>query len=134
MIVQLAMSLVAILAIGWLAARLKLGGDRRIANEDEARVLAEEAVSGFDPVDIAIDRGGHGALLRDKSGRILMLRQHGSHFAGRLFDRQPDARLDRDLLIIEGGDRPFGAVTLDLGPQAQTWAATLRSMTPGAVN
>ncbi len=121
-------SLAAIGALAWLAHRLGLGGDRRIGSEDEARELAEEAFGGFDPVAVAIDRSGHGAILRDADGRIATLRRHGSHFAGRMFDRRPIARLDRNLLIIEGGDRPFGAVTLDLGPQAQVWAASLRRM------
>lgn len=127
-LLQLGGSLLAILALGWLASKLQLGGDRRIRSEDEARALADEAVSGFEPVDIALDRAGYGALLRDAQGRILMLRRHGSHFAGRLIEKRPQARLDQNLLIIEAEDRPFGAVTLDLGKNAQIWAASLRRL------
>ncbi len=131
MLIQLGASLVAILALAWLAKRLDLGGDRRIRSEDEARELADEAISGFEPVDIAIDRAGYGALLRDAEGRILMLRRHGTHFAGRLLTHRPQARLDQSQLTIEADDRPFGAVTLDLGPNAQIWAASLRRLEPG---
>ncbi|MGB7407232.1 MAG: hypothetical protein WA908_01895 [Pontixanthobacter sp.] len=127
-IVQLALSLAAVLALGWLAARLKLGGDRKITNEDDARVLAEEAMPGFVATEIAIDRAGYGALLRDADGRVLMLRRHGAHFAARILERRPEATLDRDMLTIEVEDRPFGAVTLDLGQDAPVWAASLRRM------
>lgn len=127
-LLQLGGSLLAILALGWLASKLQLGGDRRIRSDDEARALADEAVSGFEPVDIALDRSGYGALLRDADGRVLMLRRHGSHFAGRLIEKRPQARLDQNLLIIEAEDRPFGAVTLDLGKNAQIWAASLRRL------
>ena len=126
--IQIGGSLVAILAIAWLAKSLNLGGDRRIRSEAEARELADEVESGFEPVDIALDRAGYGALLRDAEGRILLMRRHGTHFAGRLFDRRPSARLDQNLLTIEADDRQFGSVTLDLGQQAQVWAASLRRM------
>jgi len=127
-LIQLGVSLVAILALAWLAKKMGLGGDRRIRSEDEARKLADESVNGFEPVDIAIDRAGYGALLRDAQGRILVLRRHGALFAGRLITHRPRARLDQSLLTIEAEDRPFGAVTLDLGAEAQVWAASLRRM------
>ena len=125
---QIGGSLLAILALAWLAGKMQLGGDRRIRSEAEARELADEIMTGFDPVEIAIDRAGYGALLRDQDGRIMVLRRHGAHFAGRLLDRRPSARLDQNLLTIEAEDRPFGAVTLDLGRQAQVWAASLRRL------
>lgn len=127
-IIQLGGSLLAILALSWLASRLGLGGDRRIRSEQEARDLADEAICGFDPVDIAIDRAGYGALLRDSEGHIVMLRRHGSHFAARLIRKRPQARLDQNLLVIEPEDHQFGTVTLDLGKAAQVWAASLRRL------
>ena len=127
-VLQVGVSLIAILALGWFASKLGLGGDERIQGEAHARRLADEAVSGFDPVDIAIDRAGMGALLRDADGRILMLKRHGTHFAGRLIERRPEARLDQELLTIHADDRPFGAVTLNLGDAAQIWAASLRRL------
>ena len=121
-------SLVAIVALAWLARRLGLGGDVRIADEDHARALADEAICGFDPVDMAIDRAGIGALLRDAEGRILLLRRHGAHFAARLLDSHAFARLDQGFLTIGTGETRFGKVTLDLGPKAQVWAAGLRHL------
>lgn len=127
-LLQIGVSLIAILALAWLARKLDLGGDERIRDEDHVRFLADQAVSGFEPVDIAIDRAGVAALLRDSSGQILMLKRHGTHFAGRLITTRPKARLDQELLTIHAEDQQFGAVTLHLGAQAQIWAASLRRL------
>lgn len=128
LLVQFGGSLLAIVLLAWLAHRLRLGGDLRLRNEDHARELADEAVSGFDPVDIAIDRAGYSAIMRDAAGRILLLRRHGAHFAGRLITTRPQARLDQGFLTIEAEDKPFGSVTLNLGKAAQEWAASLRRL------
>lgn len=127
--IQLAGSLVAILLLAWIARVFKLGGDVRIRSEDEARVLAEEAIDGFEPTEIAIDRAGMGALCRDARGRVLLLRRHGSHWASRLLDSHAHARLDRGFLTLATADRRFGSVTFDLGDRAPVWAASLRRIT-----
>ena len=128
LLLQFAGSLMAIAALAWLARRLGLGGDIRIADADHARALADEALVGFEAVDIALDRAGIGALLRDARGRVLLIRRHGSHFASRLLDSHSNARLDRHLLTLATSDRRFGSVTLDLGPRAAEWAASLRRL------
>ena len=127
--IQLGGSLVAILALAWIAHRLRLGGDARIRSEDEARALADEALHGFEPVEIAIDRAGMGALCRDGQGRVMLLRRHGSHFAARLLDSHAHARLDRTFLTLATAERRFGSVTFDLGDKAPVWAASLRRIT-----
>ena len=121
-------SLLAILALAWLARRLDLGGDQRIQDEAQARALADEAICGFEPVDIAIDRAGMGALLRDARGRVLLIRRHGTHFASRLLDSHAHARLDRQFLTLATADTRFGSVTFDLGQRAPEWAASLRRL------
>lgn len=126
LVMQLVGSLVAILALAWIAHRLGLGGDARIRSEEEARVLADEAIHGFDPVEIAIDRAGMGALCRDALGRVLLLRRHGAHWASRLLDSHANTRLDRGFLTLATADRRFGSVTFDLGDEAPVWAASLR--------
>ncbi|WP_225207813.1 hypothetical protein [Novosphingobium huizhouense] len=122
------LSLVAIFAIWWVARAMKLGGDVRIRDEDHARALAEEAICGIDPVEVALDRARIGALVRGADGRVLLLRRHGSHFAARLIVDYQGIRLDRQFLTIATHERRFGAVTLDLGAQAQAWAASLRRL------
>lgn len=127
-LLQFGGSLIAILALAWLARRLGLGGDARIRDEAHLRELAEEALCGFDPVDVAIDRASLGALARDAQGRVMLLRRHGAHFAGRLLDSHLHVRLDRNLLAVGTGERRFGTITLDLGDEAPAWAASLRRL------
>lgn len=121
-------SIVAILLVTGLVHWLRLGGDVRICDEAHARALADEALCGFTPVDIAIDRAGIGALLRDAQGRHMLIRRHGVQFVARLLDGHSDSRLDQNFLTIGTGEKSFGKVTLNLGPDAQLWAAGLRRM------
>jgi hypothetical protein len=121
-------SIIAILFLAWLAQRLGLGGDIRIRNEEQARKLAKEAICGFEPTEIVLDRAGIGALMKDAAGRHLLIRRHGAQFAGRLLDGHSQSRLDQNFLTIGTGEKSFGKVTLNLGADAQLWAAGLRHM------
>ena len=121
-------SIAAILLLAWTAKRMGLGGDIRIRDNDHARRLAEEAICGFEPTDIVLDRAGIGALMKDASGRHLLIRRHGAQFAGRLLDGHSDSRLDQNFLTIGTGEKAFGKVTLNLGTEAQYWAAGLRHL------
>ena len=123
---QFAGTLAAILLIAGLARWLGLGGDPRLRDPDEARRLAGEALCGFEAQEVGLDRAGVGALLRDSAGRIMLLRRHGAHWVARLLDSHAGVRLDRSFMTIATGDRTFGAITLDLGDQAQAWASSLR--------
>jgi len=126
--IQLAASVVLILGVTWLSRKLALGSDVRLRDVAEARALAESAVCGFRPSEIALDRAGIAALARDGEGRVMLLRRHGAQFAARLLDGHADARLDRNFLTIGTGERYYAPVTLDLGDQAQVWAASLRRL------
>ena len=127
-LLKLAGSVIAILFLAWLARHWQLGGNVRIGNEEQARAIADEIVCGFDPVDIAIDKAGIGALMRDASGRHLLVRRHGAMWAGRLLDNHSETRLDQNFLTVGTGEKTFGAITLNLGEQAQIWAAGLRHL------
>lgn len=122
------LSLVAILAVWGLALRMDLGGDVRIRDTDHATQLAAQTLCGFAPVAVSLDRARVGALLRDSQGRVMVLRRHGSHFVGRLLSSHNGVRLDQGNLIIATGERRFGTITLDLGSDAQIWAASLRHL------
>lgn len=126
--IQLGASFAAVLFMAGIAWWMKLGGDVRIRSEEQARALADQAVCGFTPVDISIDKAGIGALLKDAGGRQMLIRRNGAHFVGRILDANVAARLDRNFLTIGTGERTFGTVTLDLGPEAQYWAAGLRHL------
>jgi len=124
-------SVVGVLGLGLAAHLLGLGADVRIADADHARILADEAHCGFDPVEVAVDRAGTAALLKDADGRHMLIRVHGNHFAARFLDPPFFGRLDRRLLTLSTGDRMFGQVTLDLGDQASHWASGLRGARHG---
>ncbi len=128
LLLKLGGSVVAVLFLAWLARWLGLGGDLRIRSDEQARAIADQVICGFEPVDIAIDKAGIGALMRDAGGRHLLVRRHGAQFAGRLLDRHSDTRLDQNFLTVGTGEKTFGKVTLNLGPQAQYWAAGLRHL------
>lgn len=127
-LLKLGGSIAAILFIAWFARFLGLGGDVRIRSEEQAREIANETCCGFDPVEIAIDKAGIAALLRDAEGRHLLVRRHGVQWAGRLLDRHNDSRLDKNFLTVGTGEKTFGSVTLNLGSQASHWAAGLRNL------
>ncbi|WP_427964164.1 hypothetical protein [Altererythrobacter sp.] len=120
-------SLLAILALAGIAYWLKLGPAPRLENEADARRAADEAVSGFDPVAIGIDAEGRGAIMRDARGRLLVLRPHGTHFAGRILSAGAQAQGDGERLLIDTGEKRFGPVHLTL-EGAETWAAEIRSI------
>ena len=129
----LALSLVAVLLLVAIAAGLGLGEDVRLRDEDEAVALAQAAVCGFHPVEIALDRAGIGALLRDAAGRVMVIKRHGARFSARLVTSHAGTRLDQTLLTVSTGEACFGSVTLDLGRDAQTWAGSLRRLGGGGV-
>jgi hypothetical protein len=126
--IQLALSVALILAVTWLSSKLALGSDVRLRDEDEARALAQASVCGFEPSELALDRAGIAALARDLDGRVMLLRRHGAQFAARLLDGHAYTRLDRNFLTVGTGERYYEPVTLDLGEQAQVWAASLRRL------
>jgi hypothetical protein len=121
-------SIVAILLLAWTAHRMGLGGDVRIRDEAHARELAQEALCGYDPVAVVLDKARVGALLKDQAGRHMLIRRHGAQWVGRLLDRPSEARLDQNFLTIGTAEKSFGRITLNLGPEAQYWAAGLRHM------
>jgi hypothetical protein len=130
-LLKLAGSIAAILFIAWLARFWKLGGDVRIRSEEQAREIANETLCGFEPVEVAIDKAGIAALMRDADGRHLLVRRHGVQWAGRLLDHHNEARLDHNFLTVGTGEKTFGSVTLNLGAQASHWAAGLRHLNMG---
>lgn len=128
-------SLVAILALAGFARWLKLGHAPRLATEAEARAAAAEAIDDFEPVRIALDHQGHGALLQDGTGRLLLLKPHGNFFAGRLLTGASRADHQtghgRTGLRIDSGERRFGAITLQLDDPAY-WADAIKRLgSPG---
>lgn len=126
-LLQFGGSLIAILAIFWLARRLGLGPAPLLESDEAASHAAECAVAGFHPIAIARDSKGHGALLRDAAGRVLLLRQHGAHFAGRLLGPLAQAHIEGGALIVDTAERRYGAVRLTLD-DASAWARAIEAL------
>lgn len=120
-------SLAAILALAAIAWALKLGPERKLASEEEARAAANEAVDGFAPVKLALDKDGRGALLSDASGRVLLLRPHGVHFAGRILTPAAEARVDDGVLVIDTAEKRYGAARLTL-EDAPAWVKQIEAI------
>ena len=120
-------SLVAILALAGLAHALKLGSKRKLVDRDAAQSLANEAVDGFVAASIALDKQGNGAIMRDAQGRVLLLKPHGNKFAGRILTARASARLADGQLVIDSGERRFGATKLSLS-NSQAWADAINQL------
>ena len=127
-LIQLGLSLIAGLLVAWLVKAMGLGGDTRIADAAHAIRLAEEAETGFGGVDVARDRAGFAAIIRNGEGRMMLIRAHGNRFAARLVDGDVVARLDKNFLILTTPERRFGAVALQLGRDAGVWASRMRDL------
>lgn len=130
-LIQLGASLAAVLFVAWLVGRMGLGADPRIADADHAIRLAEEAEAGFGGVEVARDRAGFAAIVRNAEGRMLLVRAHGNHFAARPVDAAVVGRLDKDFLTLTTPERMFGKVTLQLGKDAGVWASRMRELKHG---
>ena len=127
-LIQTGASLIAVLFIAWLVGRMGLGADPRIEDVAHAIRLAEEAEAGFNGIEVARDRAGFAAIVRNAAGRMMLVRAHGNHFAARPVDAATVGRLDKDFLTLTMPERTFGAVTLQLGKDAGMWASRMRDL------
>lgn len=130
-LIQFGLSLVAALLVAWLVRAMGLGADPRIADAAQAIRLAEEAETGFGGIDVARDRAGFAAIVRNGEGRMMLIRAHGNHFAARPVSADVVGRLDKDFLILSTPERRFGSVTLQLGKDASVWASRMRDLRHG---
>lgn len=128
---QFGASLAAILALGAVAWALKLGPEPRLRSEKDARMAADTAIDGYDPCEFSIDREGKAAIMIDRSGAILVLKPHGSHFAGRLLGPAARARTDLEpgceMLAVASGEKRFGEVWLGIA-DAELWAKRVNAI------
>lgn len=123
---KLLLSLLAVFALGWLARWMGLGGDVRIRDEDHARQIAFDALYGFQATDVALDKAGYSALVKDAANRHALINAKGAHFVTRTVHLPIEGRLDRALLTLDLQEPDFDPVTLNLGEAAQYWASGLR--------
>ena len=129
--IQFLVSLLAIAALAWLAARLSLGKTEGLRGEDHARLLAEQAAYGFNASEVALDRNAQAALLRDDKGRVMLLRRHGAHYASRWLGPATQVEQIEGAWLITPDDAAFGSVRLDIGDRAPEWLAPFAAKAPG---
>ena len=125
---QLGGSVIAVRFVVWLVKRMGLGADPRSEDDAHAIRLAEEAEAGFRGIEVARDRAGFAAIVRNPEGRQMLVRAHGNHFAARPIDASVMGRLDKDFLTLTMPEKTFGAVTLHLGKDAGMWASRMREI------
>lgn len=130
-LIQLGASLATVFFVAWLVGRIGLGADPRIEDAAHAIRLAEDAEAGFRGTEVARDRAGFAAIVRNGEGRMMVVRAHGNHFAARPVDASVIGRLDKDFLTLTIAERQFGAVTLQLGKDAGVWASRMREFGRG---
>ena len=136
LIIQFGGSLIAIFALFLFARWLKLGGKPKLSTEEGARIAAGEVIAGFEASSSALDDSGNAALVRDASGRIVLIKRHGNKFAGRLLDGRANADAWRDShpegrrrprVNVDSGDALFGEVTL-FTEEAEAWAEAINAL------
>lgn len=122
-------ALLSLVAVGLLVALvrwLRLGSEEG-ADADAARRAAASLVHDFEPVDVVWDPQARAGLAQSRDGRVMLVKLHGAHWAGRPL-HAPSAAIDADgALRVDPGDRQFGAVRLRL-PDAQRWKAAINRL------
>ena len=106
---------------------MKLGGQPILQTEGDVARAAGEVEDGFVPKRTSIARAGNAALARDASGRIMIVKQHGSKFAGRILSGESSAKEEVDALILDIGEARFGTVRLSLS-DASYWADAINRL------
>jgi hypothetical protein len=127
LLIQAAGSLTAILALAALAHWMKLGAAPALSEEAILRRAADEVLDGFEVTDFAVAHDHSAALARDSHGQIMLIRCHGSHFAGRILSPLASARVRDDVLEVDCRERRFGVTRLALA-DARAWADAINQL------
>jgi hypothetical protein len=111
---QLAGSLAAIVILAGLAWLLKLGRaghEGTVDDPESAARAAEEALAGFRAIGALVGDDRAAALVAGAHGRVAVVKRHGARLAVREV-RWSQVRATFDGMLVETGDRRFGAVTV----------------------
>ena len=111
---QLAGSLAAILILAGLAWALKLGRaghEGTVEDPESAERAAEETLAGFAAIGALVGEDRAAARVAGAHGRVAAIKRHGARLAVREV-RWSQVRATHDGILIETGDRRFGAVTV----------------------
>jgi hypothetical protein len=122
---QFAGSLLAVIVLVLIAARLGFRDQPRLRNAEHAREIARVALGGIEPAKVGLDRQGHAALLRTATGRFCLLSPHGAHFVCKDLGGNVRAQAHEQFLTVRCADGKARGFVLDLGDSAAEWAAAI---------
>lgn len=117
-LLQLAGSAVAVGALMAFAHWLGFSSEAKLSDEAEARALFQLMAGGFDPLEIAIDAHGCGAIARNAAGALAVLRPHGGRFMSQKLPLQAQLSAQDGALHIY----TVPPLELHLGEEAARWA------------
>lgn len=109
-------SLAAILAVAGLVWLLQLG-ESKIGDAQDAARIAEEQIAGFQSGPVLMSDDGEAALIEGTDGRVVILKRHGAHCAGRVLQKPLRVHRCSEGWKVETGDPRFGHVALALSKQ-----------------
>jgi hypothetical protein len=107
---QILGSLAAILALAWIARRLKLG-ESRISDAATACRMAEDALVAFTAHRALVATDGSAAVVAGSTG-IALIKRHGAQVAVRRLLPPLSLAEAVEGVTIDSGERWFGRVTL----------------------
>ena len=114
-------SLFGIVTLVLLARALGFAQAPVLADADDARQRAGDAIPGFRAGDVALAQDRRGALVADADGRVALLRTVGDRWVVRIVNGA-DVVIDGERLRLMLPEPMFPAVVLDLGAAAPGWA------------
>ena len=106
-------SIAGVLGLAWAARLLALGGGG-IADEAEARRLAEASQLAFIAGEVFLSTDGKSALVRALDGRWAVLKVSGAQVAAREVEPTPSISPTEDGVLVSTGERMFGDVAVRL--------------------
>ncbi len=127
-LLQFGGSLLAVVLLAFFVSRLGLGRSAPILSEAEARKRAGDAIIGFEPKDVALDKAGRAALLSDSAGRLVLLTANGVHFTARELSSASSVEHRDGELVVSVGELGFGAISLSLGSDAASWGKRIDAL------
>lgn len=125
-LIILGASLVAIISISAIVAWLKLGR-YTIKSREDALNWAQQLIPNFTNGIVVLDIHGHGALVKEDNGDIILIKTHGAHCAARRIARPAHFEKHGHRWNIDSGDKFFGQVALEFSETEQDTAASFLS-------
>jgi hypothetical protein len=117
-------SLFGIITLVLLARALGFSKVPRLADTDEARRIATDALPGFGATDAVVAQDSRGGLVRGHDGRVALVRPFGDRWVVRVVNgAQTQVKAGHLRLTLD--EAMFPPASLELGAAAATWAERL---------